>query len=135
MWIQFRYEEEKPLLAVQFVRGTRSFDGLGLVDSGAGMTLAHADIAKFLGIDEANCSRKPVGGIVGENANGFVCDVDLYVKYLPDVLTIPVLFVPNLRVGLLLGHDGFFDSYRIKFQKDSNFFEISRSPLKKYEKK
>jgi|SRR3989344_6791108 len=135
MWVQFKYEENKPLLNVQLVKGDETFDGLGLVDSGAEMTIAHTDIAKFLGIDELSCSRKPVGGIVGDNANGFVCEVDLYVKYLPDALTIPVLFVPNLRVSLLLGHNGFFDSYHIKFQRDSDIFEISRSPLKKYGKK
>lgn len=135
MWVKFEYDRQRPFLEIQLVNGNKSFNALGLVDSGAGMTLADADIAKVLEIDENMCAKKPVGGITGSNVDGFVANLDLYVKYLPDVITIPVLFVPKLRVGVLLGHDGFFDSYRIKFQTDSRSFEIARSLSNQYEKK
>jgi hypothetical protein len=135
MWVQFQYDGKRPFLEITLANGKESFDGLGLVDSGASMTVSHSDIATALGIDEKLCVKRQVGGITGDNVNGFVADVDLHIKYLPHTITIPVLFVPNLRVSVLLGHTGFLDSYRVKFQADSKFFEIARSPSKEYEKK
>jgi len=98
------------------------------------MTLAHSDIANILEIDRAACPKRPVTGISGET-EGFVKEVNLSVKHLREVITIPVLFVDNLRTALLLGHEGFFESYRVKFQADQNVFEVSRSPSEQYGKR
>ena len=120
-----------PLLEIEVVKNTRNFKSLALVDSGSYMTLMNGDIADFLGIEESKCPRKQVGGITGNN-DGFVCDVDLYIKHFQEKITMPVLFLRGLRVSALLGHAGFFDSYRVKFEKDHDIFELSQSPLKKY---
>lgn len=40
-------------------------------------------------------------------------------------IKIPVCFVQSPTVGLLLGEEGFFDLYRIKFEKDHDTFEIT----------
>jgi len=37
---------------------------------------------------------------------------------------IPICFVESPTVSLLLGQEGFFDKYRIKFEKDHDTFEI-----------
>jgi len=44
-------------------------------------------------------------------------------------IKIPVGFINSDSVGLLLGQEGFFDNYRIKFERDHNVFEIT--PVKK----
>jgi hypothetical protein len=140
-WIKFQYtpsqETDKegnilgisyvPLLEVEFVNGDKKFAGRALVDSGAYMTLANAEIAKMLEISGEGCPRKPVSGIVG-STEGFVKEVSLNVKYFEGKITIPVLFVEGLRAGILLGHRGFFENYRVKFQADQNIFEITKAP-------
>lgn len=143
-WIKFDYTPlwkkddsgitHVPLLEVELTLGQEKFSSRGLVDSGAYMTLAHSDIATILGIDRNACPKKPVTGISGET-EGFVKEIDLSVKHFREPITIPILFVDNLRTALLLGHEGFFESYRIKFQADQNVFEVSRSPSKEYGKR
>lgn len=36
-------------------------------------------------------------------------------------------FIESDAVDIILGQDGFFDRFRIKFEKDHNVFEISHS--------
>ena len=143
-WIKFDYTplwkkdgsglSYVPLLEVELVRGEKKFTSRGLVDSGAYMTLAHSDIARILGIDRNDCPKKPVTGISAET-EGFVKEVDLYVRHFREKITIPVLFVDDLRTAVLLGHEGFFESYRVKFQADQSVLEVSRSPSKQYGKR
>jgi hypothetical protein len=44
----------------------------------------------------------------------------------PEPFMAPVVFI-DADVPVLLGREGFFDCYRIKFQQDQDVFEITRS--------
>jgi hypothetical protein len=99
------------------------------------MTMVNSEIAKALGIDLSRIPEKDVRGIKETSKGKIIDKVHLCVRYLPKELTIPIMFIDGLQVDVLLGQVGFFDSYRITFQKDSGFFQIMKSPSVKYDKK
>lgn len=50
------------------------------------------------------------------------------IKYFNNVLTTPVAFTDSPSVDILLGQEDFFESFRIKFEKDHDTFDLSLSP-------
>lgn len=100
---------------------TRTF--LALIDSGADVVLMPDTIAIMLNIDSAGCPIRNVGGVAG-NTKGFVTNVNLKVQYFSKSINIPVCFI-RTDVPVLLGQEGFFENYKIKFEKENEAFEIS----------
>jgi len=72
--------------------------------------------------------KDTVLGILGKT-EVFVIDVEIQIKHLEGKIKIPVSFIDSPNVGILLGEEEFFDTHRIKFEKDHNTFEIN--PVKK----
>jgi len=66
----------RPSLPVRVVHDARGFDTLCLVDSGADLTMFHADFAHLLGLDLETGQAAAVGGVVGSStARLFTLDV------------------------------------------------------------
>jgi hypothetical protein len=98
----------------------------GLIDSGASETLINPEVGKILGIDIAKGEKVVFAGI-GGNIIGYRHTVKIRVigsKYLH---TIQCAFAPVDRVGVdvLLGQSGFFDFYKIVFEKYKKQFEVN----------
>jgi hypothetical protein len=100
----------------------RSF--LAIIDSGADNIILPAYIAELFGIDKRACRRYSVMGISLENTPGFVAELDFRLQNHSEVFTAPVVFIEK-NVPPLLGQEGFFDNYRVKFEKDHDTFEIA----------
>ena len=96
---------------------SKSFDAL--VDSGADTSLFN-----ILGIDLEKAKPKRFEGIAGGADVFLIQGVRIKLSYMNDIISIPVGFINSNSVGLLLGEEGFFDRYRIKFEKDHDSFEI-----------
>ncbi|MEK7151022.1 MAG: aspartyl protease family protein [Patescibacteria group bacterium] len=117
----------RPMLDVVLLHGDKKIKVFALVDSGADDCIFNKDVADALGIDLSKAKRKNYAGISG-HTRGWLTDVTLYIEAMPDErLTIPVAFIDSPTVSGLLGQVGFFDAFKIKFERDHGVFEIMRS--------
>jgi hypothetical protein len=69
-------------------------------------------------------------GVTMEPIDGFVSTLTFQIKDQAERFDAPVVFI-DADVPVLLGREGFFDEYRIKFEQDHDTFEIvplSRHP-------
>jgi len=138
-WIEYPYTPIwngysvilKPLLEITILHGNDSLLHTALLDSGSDVTLMSADIAKTLGIDLSQCEHKFISGIDGEPMEGFMTDVDINVQPFAGTLQLPILFVPGLDHSSLLGQYGFFEHFRVRFDKDRDIFALMKVPRKK----
>jgi hypothetical protein len=102
---------------------------LGLIDSGASETLINPEIGKILGVNITKGEKVVYAGI-GGNVIGYRRSLNIRVGGSKEVHTIQCAFAPISRVGIdvLLGQIGFFDFYKIVFEKYKKQFEVT--PLK-----
>ena len=83
----------------------------------------------MLGIDLSNARSARFTGISGQIDGYRLEKIKIKVDGLNESVEIPVCFIKSPTVSLLLGQEGFFDQYRIRFEKDHDTFEIT--PVKK----
>lgn len=65
-------------------------------------------------------------GISMEPIEGFVAELTFRLQHQKETFRAPVIFI-DTDVPVLLGREGFFDRYRIKFEQDHDAFEITPS--------
>lgn len=118
---------KKPIISIEVFGSDDSKKFDALLDSGADSSLFNIEIAEVLNIDLSNAKPAKFTGISG-HINGYRIEkIKIKVDGFVEVVEIPVCFVDSPSVGLLLGQEGFFDLYRIKFEKDHDTFEITSS--------
>jgi len=98
---------------------------VAIVDSGADKSLFDAEVGKDIGLDVESGEVEYFGGIGGNRINAFVHRVQMQVIGIDKIIEIPVGFTENLGISGILGQEGFFDAFRIKFEKDHDTFEIN----------
>lgn len=115
---------KRPIVQIEVLgpAGRRAFDAL--IDSGADVSLFNAQVAELLGLDLSKAKVRNFLGISGGIEARTLENVEIQIEGIDTPVTIPVSFVQSDSVGLLLGQEGFFDTFRIKFEKDHNTFEI-----------
>ena len=115
---------KRPLIRIEVfgAKEKRVFDAL--VDSGADCSLFNLEVAELLDIDLSKAKERKFTGISGTVTGYYLPEVEIKVDGVDRPIKIPVCFLQSPTVGLLLGEEGFFDSYRIKFEKDHDTFEI-----------
>jgi hypothetical protein len=118
---------KRPVVQIEISRGKHARTFLAIVDSGADNIILPAYIAELYGIDTSACPRYSVMGISLESTPGFVAELDFRLQMHSEVFTAPVVFIDK-DVPPLLGQEGFFDTYRIKFEKDHDTFEVTSPP-------
>jgi predicted aspartyl protease len=117
----------RPMMALEIVLkdGKKVFP-LALIDSGADQTMVNIQYAEKMGIDLSNSPVRPMNGIEGTGAKEtYVAPFTLKFAKWNEELTVPACFIDSPSVNILIGQEGFFDVFRIKFEKDHNSFEIS----------
>jgi hypothetical protein len=82
-----------------------------------------AAIAEVFGIKREESRPWASMGISMERTWGFVGELTFRVKSQGESFTAPVIFI-DTDIPVLLGREGFFDRYRIKFEQDHDTFEI-----------
>jgi hypothetical protein len=118
---------KRPVVQIEISRGKHARTFLAIIDSGADNIILPAYIAELFGIDRGACRSYSVMGISLESTPGFIAELDFHLQNHSDVFTAPVVFIDK-DVPPLLGQEGFFDNYRIKFEKDHDTFEIASPP-------
>ena len=104
-------------------KGTRF--GYALIDSGADRSLFNIQIAERIGLDLTDAPEEYFGGIEGGNQKAKLHKIKLQIVGMSEEIEILAGFIDSSGVAAILGQDGFFDSYRIKFEKDHNVVEIT----------
>ena len=122
---------KRPLLQLELTtKEGRKIYPLALVDSGADQTLVNIQYADILGIDLRAAKNRPVGGIdPGANLTK-VAAFPIKPAQMNEEIIVPACFIDSPNVDILIGQEGFFDTYRVKFEKDHDVFEIAKSNRK-----
>ena len=115
----------RPMITIEIFGPKESKEFDALIDSGADQALFNEEIAELLGIDLLKAKPVKLTGISGQLDGRRLENIKIKVKNFGETIEIPICFVKSPTVGVLLGQEGFFDKYRIKFEKDHNSFEIS----------
>lgn len=120
---------KRPVVEVEISKGAHKRRVLALIDLGADQIMLPAAIAEVFGIDLATCPQRTSLGVSMEPIEGFVSDLTFRIEHQTEDFDAPVIFI-DTDVPVLLGREGFFDLYRIKFEQDHDTFEISPAPIK-----
>ncbi len=116
---------KKPLIEVELFHNGQSMKQMALLDSGADITTVNAEIAAYLGIDLKDCDEKVIAGVVGQPTPAYLTEMDMSVSGFPETVRLRLLFVPGLKMNILLGQEGFFDAFRVSFAKYEDAIELS----------
>jgi hypothetical protein len=120
---------KRPVVEVELSRGNITRKFLALIDSGADQIMMPAAIAEVFGIDREDCPQRNSMGISMEPLAGFVSTLGFRIQHQKEMFEAPVVFIEP-EIPVLLGREGFFDAYRIKFEQDHDTFEINPGPRK-----
>ena len=121
----------KPVVPVNFKFRDKTIAYQALIDTGADMTIIHAEIAQQLGIDLDKCDKHTFGGIGGQ-CSGYLVKIDLEIGGII-FKNVPVIFSDDIApFGFgILGHQGLFDKVKLVFELGKKQFEIIPKEYKK----
>jgi len=102
----------------------RSVNVDALLDSGADKCLFNAEIGEALGLELEKGERETFSGIEGGRLFVFIHEVYIQVAGIDRTTKVEAGFVRGLNISAIVGQDGFFDSFRVSFEKDRNIIEI-----------
>ena len=115
---------KRPIVEVKISRGNQKRTFLALIDSGADQIHMPVAIAEVFGVEREKCRPWTSIGISMERTLGFVGELTFQIQHQAESFVAPVIFI-DTDVPVLLGREGFFDKYRIKFEQDHDTFEIT----------
>ena len=113
----------RPIVRVRLSYGNREQALLALIDSGADVTLFHISVARVLGINTFEREGRAVG-ISGEPMPVFYQKLQLRIDGADETVEIEAGFIDSPGVGALLGQSGFFEHFRICFERRREVIEV-----------
>jgi hypothetical protein len=121
----FESVEHDPLLWVSFTSPAtgRGAAVLGMIDSGAAEILLHTGIGEAMGIDITSGKKALYGGIGGV-IEGYKHTLLMQVRGDRNTYEVECAFAPIEGMDALFGQRGFFENYKIVFEKYKNQFEV-----------
>lgn len=115
----------RPLIPIRILGPKGIWEGYALIDSGADRCLFNLEIAQDIGLDLSNTTIQNFGGIEGGNIKAKLHKTKLQVLGIEEKIEVIAGFVSSNGVSAILGQEGFFDNFRIKFEKDHGIIEIN----------
>ncbi|SRR5467141_4093736 len=104
----------------------RSVTDVFQVDTGAWISVAPVELANSLGIDVYNGTPVTLGGVFGQQEQGYIHSVDATMPPLASV-TVPIAITANSSVPYILGRQGFLDQFNLQVQLSSSTFCLTKS--------
>lgn len=113
-----------PVIPVVLIHGSIRYDYQVLVDTGANISIIHADVATLMGVDLNSGFKQEFGGIAG-GGSGHIHSIDIEIGGTAFV-QVPVLFTSSItRFGFgIIGHKGLFDKLRLVFEYGKKEIEL-----------
>ncbi len=100
-----------------------------LIDSGADKCLFNIALGKEIGLDLEKGEKENFSGIEGKQIIAYMHRIQLQIAGIDEKIELTAGFTDVRGVFAILGQEGFFDTFRIKFERDHNIIEIN--PVKK----
>lgn len=101
---------------------TKRFEAV--VDSGASRCMFNADIGRSIGLDIEAGRREETLGISGRSCV-YIHEIALYVP--GGSINVKAGFMEGLQVSGLLGMNGFFENFNVRFDLSELIFDIDRT--------
>jgi hypothetical protein len=118
----------RPIIPVTLFGPKGEVHVYALLDSGADRCLFNLEIANEIGVDLRTGEKEKGFGIEGHGIDIFVHKIRLQVKDIDKKIEVSAGFSDAPGIVPILGQEGFFDNFRIKFEKDHDSVEIT--PIK-----
>ena len=115
---------KRPMLQLTFFNGAKRQQVVCLVDSGADECLFHASIGRSLGIDIESGSYMKFNGIAG-SIEAYIHPLEIQLQDFPERVNIKAGFTESEGVHAILGQAGFFENFKICFERKRWRIEIS----------
>lgn len=115
----------RPYILVKIIGPKRYWEGYGLIDSGADRCLFNIKIATDIGLNLDEGVNENFAGIEGGSLKATLQNVSLQITGMNQEITVTAGFVNSPGVTVILGQEGFFDNFRIKFEKDRGIIELN----------
>lgn len=114
----------RPIISITLSGSSGRATVEALIDSGADLSLFHVSLAHRIGINLGDCPIAIFSGIESGKLNAWLHEVAVEIVGVGKSTKFNVGFVDSPGVFAILGQEGFFDHYRIKFERDRDIFEI-----------
>jgi len=114
----------RPIVRVAIAGPKQQWIGEALLDTGADRSLFDIEVARDVGLDLSNASRQRFGGIGKDQVQVYTIDVGLGIIGMKEKVKIPIGFMENANIRALLGQEGFFDAFKITFDRRRDSIEI-----------
>jgi hypothetical protein len=118
---------KRPMLQVTLFNATKHQQIVCLVDSGADECLFHASIARSLGLDVESGRYKKFDGIAG-SIEAYMHPIQIQIQDFPESVKIEAGFTESDGVHAILGQAGFFENFRICFERYRWRIEVTNRP-------
>lgn len=115
----------RPYIPIRLTAPKGFWEGYGLIDSGADRCLFNTQIAEQIDLNLAGGRNENFGGIEGGTLKASLQKVKLQIIGMSEEIEIISGFVNSSGVAAILGQEGFFDKFRIKFERDHGIIEIN----------
>src|SRR6266446_8522741 len=115
------------MLQLTLFNGVNRQQVVCLVDSGADECLFHASIGRSLGIDLESGTHKVFDGIAG-SIEAYIHPVEIQIQGFPEPVRIAAGFTESDGVHAILGQAGFFENFKICFERYRWRIEIGSRP-------
>ena len=107
---------KRPMLQVTLFNGTKHQQIVSLADSGADECVFHASIGRSLGIDLESGTRIVLDGIAG-SIEAYMHPIEIQIQDFSERVKIEAAFTESDGVHAILGQAGFFENFKICFER------------------
>lgn len=114
----------RPLIPIRIIGPQEKWEGYALIDSGADRSLFHFEIGEIIGLDVFRGKLEYFGGIGDARIPAYIHQIRIQILGMEEIIEIPAGFTESGGVSAILGQEGFFDAFRIKFERDRGVIEI-----------
>lgn len=121
----------RPIIPVTLFGPKGSVNVHALLDSGADKCLFSNQYAEEIGLDLESGEEEIFSGIEGGQVKTYLHKIHLQIIGDSNKISVIVGFTDAPGVNAILGQEGFFDAFRVKFERDCDTIEINPSKKSK----
>ena len=114
----------RPLIPVIIFGSKSNIKVLALIDSGADKCLFNAQIGREIGLEVEKGKPETFMGIEGGRLVAYIHKIKLQIVGIENIIEIESGFVDSPAVDVILGQEGFFDTFKIKFEKTITLLKL-----------
>jgi hypothetical protein len=115
----------RPIIQLKIYVGAKSYKTWGMLDSGCDRTLINKQIGKQFDVDFKACKVARTSGVSGQPVPTLESEINMEILGLTGkIQNVQISYISSDNVGILLGHVGFFEFFKINFDTAQKQFEI-----------